>query len=411
MSATIRTAGIRRSLQSIGNVMLHLAETASEASTFAWPIHSASIRPLYGSERLTDDVVVQALDTLRMVRSRVASHVCPARVDAWLSSQHLNDVTGVERFVARSWLETTSVLNSAHDLSPAEVTDLVTVLNRLRDLEAATISHRRSSAASLHQRSVNALFAVSCASSRPALIRSIPEQAATLGFDRVLFSTVASGSWRPRSAFNRDDSDWASRYLTERAAAYRIPSAAAKRHTVRVDAATMLEHQQREFGYALWKRSKSKNFWMIPLIHSHRVVGMIHADCHLSDRLPTQTEIAALQDFCRQVAPLVAQMTIEGTTVTSFPRGLAERESTSDSQRLHVVDPGGPSSRSTLSLREIEVVTLMAEGLTNLQIGRRLTITEGTVKSHVKRILKKTGSANRAEAVAYWLKSPPSRQA
>lgn len=59
---------------------------------------------------------------------------------------------------------------------------------------------------------------------------------------------------------------------------------------------------------------------------------------------------------------------------------------------------------SFLSAREAEVIALMAEGLTNAQIGRRLTITEGTVKSHVKRILRKTSSSNRAEAVAIWMK-------
>ncbi|MBA3741515.1 MAG: response regulator transcription factor [Sporichthya sp.] len=44
----------------------------------------------------------------------------------------------------------------------------------------------------------------------------------------------------------------------------------------------------------------------------------------------------------------------------------------------------------------------MARGETNARIPRRLSITEGTVKSHVQSILRKLGAANRAEAAAFW---------
>jgi DNA-binding NarL/FixJ family response regulator len=47
----------------------------------------------------------------------------------------------------------------------------------------------------------------------------------------------------------------------------------------------------------------------------------------------------------------------------------------------------------------------MANGDTNQRIGRRLTISEGTVKSHVKHILRKLSASNRAEAVARWHQS------
>ena len=44
---------------------------------------------------------------------------------------------------------------------------------------------------------------------------------------------------------------------------------------------------------------------------------------------------------------------------------------------------------ATLSAREHEVLTLMAEGLSNAGIGRRLWVTEGTVEKHVRSILTK----------------------
>ncbi|WP_293766674.1 LuxR C-terminal-related transcriptional regulator [Sporichthya sp.] len=48
------------------------------------------------------------------------------------------------------------------------------------------------------------------------------------------------------------------------------------------------------------------------------------------------------------------------------------------------------------------VLQWMARGETNARIPRRLSITEGTVKSHVQSILRKLGAANRAEAAAFW---------
>lgn len=51
--------------------------------------------------------------------------------------------------------------------------------------------------------------------------------------------------------------------------------------------------------------------------------------------------------------------------------------------------------------REKEVLDLIAEGLNNKQIARRLDLSEGTVKVHVKHLLKKLGLRSRLEA-ALW---------
>lgn len=58
--------------------------------------------------------------------------------------------------------------------------------------------------------------------------------------------------------------------------------------------------------------------------------------------------------------------------------------------------PGPPED---LTAREVEVLTLMAEGLTNKGIGRRLGITDHTVKYHVNAILGKLAAQSRTEAV------------
>lgn len=57
-----------------------------------------------------------------------------------------------------------------------------------------------------------------------------------------------------------------------------------------------------------------------------------------------------------------------------------------------------------LSRRELEVLTLAAEGLSNQEIGNALVISNRTVASHVEHILDKLSAPNRAAAAAYALR-------
>jgi DNA-binding NarL/FixJ family response regulator len=56
-----------------------------------------------------------------------------------------------------------------------------------------------------------------------------------------------------------------------------------------------------------------------------------------------------------------------------------------------------------LTPREREVIALLVTGQTNSAIAERLVISEGTVKSHVKQILRKLGAVNRSEVIARYL--------
>lgn len=57
-----------------------------------------------------------------------------------------------------------------------------------------------------------------------------------------------------------------------------------------------------------------------------------------------------------------------------------------------------PSVIETLTVREHSVLALLAEGLSNKQIARKLTLTEGTVKGYVSQVLEKLGVADRTQA-------------
>jgi DNA-binding NarL/FixJ family response regulator len=59
-----------------------------------------------------------------------------------------------------------------------------------------------------------------------------------------------------------------------------------------------------------------------------------------------------------------------------------------------------PGRLPSLTAREHEVLHLMSDGASNAAIGEALVISQATVKSHVRHILRKLGAANRTEAVS-----------
>ena len=72
----------------------------------------------------------------------------------------------------------------------------------------------------------------------------------------------------------------------------------------------------------------------------------------------------------------------------------------SEFTRMRPVSGTLPSAvLGTLTPRETEVLRLVAEGMSNPEVARRLVVTEETVKTHVSRILAKLGLRDRTQAV------------
>jgi two-component system response regulator DevR len=90
-------------------------------------------------------------------------------------------------------------------------------------------------------------------------------------------------------------------------------------------------------------------------------------------------------------------------------RAVAEGRSTLDPQvtagvleRLRTVDPNSDvPGLKDLSEREHEVLVLVAEGLTNLEIAERLVLSPHTIRNHVSNVLTKLGVRRRSDAAVF----------
>lgn len=79
----------------------------------------------------------------------------------------------------------------------------------------------------------------------------------------------------------------------------------------------------------------------------------------------------------------------------SIAGGVIERLAQVPERALDATELG-----NVLTPRELEVLALIAQGLSNRQISEKLFVSEATVKTHVARVIMKTGCRDRAQVVA-----------
>ncbi|MGV1009855.1 MAG: helix-turn-helix domain-containing protein [Dermatophilaceae bacterium] len=108
----------------------------------------------------------------------------------------------------------------------------------------------------------------------------------------------------------------------------------------------------------------------------------------------------------RRVGPALDD---SGSALGSAPGGVGTATLHGESARpkRSAAIPAGRSVTTPMALidpltsREVQVLTLVAQGLRNRDIARRLVISEYTAANHVRSILMKTGSANRTQAARF----------
>jgi DNA-binding CsgD family transcriptional regulator len=267
-------------------------------------------------------------------------------------------------------------------------------------------------------------------SSVSQLIDRVPEEACRLGFDRAMISRVHGSLWVPEAVYVEGDPGWAREILrVGRDEPQLLNHLILETEMVRRRGPLLVPDAQTDprVHPRLAAETRVRSYVAAPIMPEGRVIGFLHADCYMRRR--------HVDEFCRDVLWMFAQgvgyafqrtvlserlralratvgrMTVDITKVTDELVDSEVEVARTDRENM-VVAPSDAAmfaadnspADSALTRREIDVMRLMATGETNAGIAARLIISEGTVKSHVKHILRKLGAANRAEAVCRYLR-------
>lgn len=263
------------------------------------------------------------------------------------------------------------------------------------------------------------------------IVRRAPvELCATCGFDRCLLFRVSDSSLVLESLHFAEDHGWQVRfadYLRRHPPTVdpRDPETELLRRRVAI---LVTDPTTRAGGLAeaveAWR---TDGYVAAPVIVRGTVIGTLHADRHFSEvridafardllaafaaGLSYAVERGVLLDRTRAELRRMheAMISTEASMRQLINAGVSLRGIEGDSIAAALRDsvlPAHEDSRGSalLTRRELEVVDLMAQGASNADIATALVISEGTVKSHVKHVLRKLRAANRAQAVSTYMR-------
>jgi DNA-binding CsgD family transcriptional regulator len=154
--------------------------------------------------------------------------------------------------------------------------------------------------------------------------------------------------------------------------------------------------------------ARTSAYVVAPIVRDGHTIGLLHADHFGSTRALDELDRELLWTFATgigwamdDIAGRGLRRAHAGDDVGDAPLLTAVRGGADPEGEL----TGAPGRLSTLTSRELEVLHLMSDGASNAAIGEALVISQATVKSHVRHILRKLGAANRTEAVSLFLAS------
>ena len=327
---------------------------------------------------------------------------------------------------------------SAMSASPTVTATAVDLLRRVKEVDDALLRRDIATRNQLFHRVREALSALSEIHSTAALVAKVPELACALGFDRAIISRVEDSVWIPENVVVERDPTWAGEILAiGQDNPLTLTAALPESEILRRRVSLVVENvQQRESIHKpIADASLSRSYAASPILSSGDVVGFLHCDCYYqqrdldeSDRQVLATfaeglgqvlartmmldQVGAVRNGLNEIASRLGAPGLGGGPADVF-RGLRPEPATAPAPAQPAparsesgfglrAPSSAPSGKAELTRRELEVLRHMAAGDTNARTARRLVISEGTVKSHVKHILRKLGAANRAEAVSLW---------
>jgi LuxR family transcriptional regulator, regulator of acetate metabolism len=165
------------------------------------------------------------------------------------------------------------------------------------------------------------------------------------------------------------------------------------------------------------------SFVAAPVVCHERPVGLIHVDLGGGDGMLTEydretvwafaegfgyaLERCVLSERLRRQSERVVEL-VRSTEASVVELSRPDIELGAPDERtvpLRLRPRSGSGLEDDLTRRELEVLAMLAEGETNAGIARRLIVSEDTVKTHVKHILRKLGVHNRSQAVSRYFRA------
>jgi DNA-binding NarL/FixJ family response regulator len=140
----------------------------------------------------------------------------------------------------------------------------------------------------------------------------------------------------------------------------------------------------------------------------------LRPDIIILDAPAKALQTAAAQEHVQQVAPAtklclleaLGDMTVSEVLQTIKHLGPAASPAAAPARHLQALTtPAERDALAALSERELEVVRLVAEGLSNKEISARLSLSDKTVKNHISHILAKMNLTARTQVAVYAIRA------
>lgn len=270
-----------------------------------------------------------------------------------------------------------------------------------------------------------AIEGVVAAMSMPELFQCASLAACRLGFDRALVSRVRGAEWLVESVHIDRDQSWAEeighvgrdnpQILDGGLVESSMLGANRSRHrSLLIQDALSNPRTHRP----VVTTSRVSTYVAAPIAIEGSTVGFIHADRYYHGNDLTDRDRETMCSFAAVVGIIYQRIEIR-EELNSLRSGIARLMSDSMSAVTPALAPGTDEPRNqyhaladrylvdvgakdTLTRREVEILRHISQGRTNQQIANHLTLSEATVKTHVKNILRKLDVGNRTAAVIRW---------
>lgn len=362
-------------------------------------------------------------DQLRALLAQIAEQTDGA--DLWEPSLVV-DYAAAHDVLAAGW----ELLLGSVAARPAELDGLIDLMRLLKAFDDQIRDERLQLRDAALARVREALAALRRIDATATLVNEAAVAVCSLGFDRAIVSRIDHGRWLPETVYVGRDARWAEEILAAgRDNPVLLDDSVPEWEMVRRGTALLVSDAQQNpaVNRPIAESSLSRSYVAAPIVAHGSVVGFLHADCYYQKRNLDETDREVLAAFGEGLGYALARSAVLdrlnavrldlGNLVT----GVSTAMPVADWSLHRPLDPPGDApapnghaflqtflspgedGEAALTRREIEVLRRMAEGDTNARIARRLVISEGTVKTHVKHILRKLGASNRAEAVSRWV--------